>query len=355
MRVADLPANADLGFTDALRPGVGRAVGGRLGDLACSTTGTSRVVTIAPGVVWVQDAAGTFTGIANALLRQVLANATTVTLAANADPTNSRVDLVVATVGGRWGSAPTIAVRQGAATASATARNLLGAAALAAGDVPLLAIAVPPASANLPAVAALVSSTASEDCRVLAGDLTPAGTEKNFAGSLPPVGYKVEDGGDYNGRADGPWAEMVAAIGTAHGQPVAGRINLPNTIGRTRVGSGTGGTADDRAQALTTRALGAKFGRENHPLAVTEMPPHDHGGVTGADSPDHAHTITPLDPGSVGFGDPVGRGNPGGTSSGPVGTSGASARHAHVIGSQGGGGVHPNTQPSVATPAIVKF
>jgi microcystin-dependent protein len=375
MRIADLPSGADLGFTDQLRPGVGRAVGGRVGDCAVSFTGASLVPTVAPGVLWVVDTAGTFTGIAGSLLRQVLAAATALPALAVNSSGNPRVDLIVARAGNQWGGAPTLAVRQGAGTANANARNLLGAAALVAGDLPLLAITVPN-GANPAAVAALANTSVAEDCRTLAGDLTPAGIELNFAGSTPPVGYKLEDGGDYNGRADGPWAEMVAAIGTAHGVPVAGRINLPNTIGRARVGSGPGGGNDDRGQAITNRGVGAKVGRESHPVATTEMPPHAHGGAVTGDG-GHGHNMWTEGRGGQGIPN-VGMGNgrqgvlgdqfagAGGADYG-IATAGGNGSfqwaigvadgggHGHGIASEGDGTAHPNMQPSIATPAIVKF
>lgn len=350
MRVDRLPSGADLGFTDSLRPGVGRAVGGRVGDCAVTFTGGSLVPTVQPGVVWVPDTAGTFTGLAGGMLRQVVAAATPLAaLAVNAGA-NPRVDLIVARAGNAWGGTPTLTVRQGAATANANARNLIGAAGLQAGDVPLLAVVVPSGSANPAAVAPLASTGNAEDCRVLAADLTPAGVSQHFGGTTPPIGYKLEDGADWSGRADGPWAELFAAIANTHGTPVAGRFNMPHAGGRSKVGSGT--PAGNGAS--TNRTPGTSGGVETVTLTGVQSAVRDH--AHGVNDPWHGHSVNVNVNGGGNIGVTyVATGVSSQISMGglAIGNSGPTGVGVNGSGNTDNASAHANMHPFVAMPSII--
>jgi microcystin-dependent protein len=151
-------------------------------------------------------------------------------------------------------------------------------------------------------------------------------------------------------------------------------FNVPDLRGRTPIGAGQGG-------GLTNRTLGAKGGEENHALSTVEMPSHSHGGATGNDTPDHVHYVS----GNTGVDSPdhahtVGWSTfnsscttgPAGFLSitgGAVGTTGASARHAHGfsansggasarhahgINAEGGSGGHNNMPPYAAVNWYIK-
>lgn len=66
------------------------------------------------------------------------------------------------------------------------------------------------------------------------------------------------------------YAELFSMIGTSFGAGNgSSTFNLPDFRGRVFGGRGTG-------TALSSRALGAKDGEENHTLTISEMPAHDH-------------------------------------------------------------------------------
>jgi microcystin-dependent protein len=85
------------------------------------------------------------------------------------------------------------------------------------------------------------------------------------------------------------------------------------------------------------------------------MPSHSHGGITGTDSPDHAHYshdaaafVTVPEAGAWSYTSVYQAGVSNHTVSDNGGanyTSGASARHQHGISADGGGAAHNNMQP----------
>lgn len=122
------------------------------------------------------------------------------------------------------------------------------------------------------------------------------------------------------------------------------KISLTRMLGRALAAAGAG-------SGLTSRVLGSTFGEENHTLLETELAAHNHGGVTGNDSPDHTHT----------FGNFVGNQNSAGGGGSLAGfastgtTSGASTRHTHTIASDGSGAAHNNVQPTLYVNFMLKL
>lgn len=110
----------------------------------------------------------------------------------------------------------------------------------------------------------------------------PAGTVYAYAGAVAPGGYALCDGASYLRSAQ---PTLFAAIGTTHGAADGTHFNVPDYRGLGLVGAGQG-------VGLTARTLGAKGGAEKVGLALGDMPNHNHGGVTGTDSPDHVHALT---------------------------------------------------------------
>jgi microcystin-dependent protein len=94
-----------------------------------------------------------------------------------------------------------------------------------------------------------------------------------------------------DGRELDPLAypDLYAVLGVRFntGGETPGFFRLPNTAGRVISGAGT-----PSDPAITTRAVGDKFGEQNHLLASTEMPAHDHGGTSNSGQHDHSGNTT---------------------------------------------------------------
>lgn len=171
----------------------------------------------------------------------------------------------------------------------------------------------------------------------------PAGELFYVGGPAAPVGYAQAVGQSII-RADFP--ELFGAWGTTWGAVDGAHFNAPNSLDRFLVGSGS------------AYAVGATGGENFHTLTVAELPPHDHGGVTGGQNQSHTHTDPSGSPlskvvnyagfsaggGQTWFGD-------GGTGS----TGVASQDHAHSIPSAGSGNSHENRPPYLALPLVFRL
>lgn len=169
---------------------------------------------------------------------------------------------------------------------------------------------------------------------------------------------------------------LFSAIGTLYGAGDGSTtFGLPDYRGRALVGAGA--VAGD-ASRPTARTVGQAGGEQNHTLSVAEMPSHNHGGGTGTDSPDHAHTDAghahgmsnpPVNPAGAGWSSvAVGAGSAGhvpsnnnyaggaegATSAANAQISGATARHAHGIAAQGSGSTHNNMPPFAVANVLIK-
>lgn len=174
----------------------------------------------------------------------------------------------------------------------------------------------------------------------------PAGAIIDLAGSTVPFGHLACDGSLVSRVT---YARLYATIGTTFGAGDGSTtFKLPDTRGRTVIGTGTG-------TSLTARALGATGGAETHTLTESEMPSHTHLQNS------HAHNIT--DPGHnhsvIGY------------SSAQSGSGTQGNANTHVTGSSvtgitvnsntatnqntGGGSAHNNMQPFLAATKVIKY
>lgn len=114
----------------------------------------------------------------------------------------------------------------------------------------------------------------------------PPGSVIEYAGTVAPSGWLLCDGSEVSRTT---YADLFAAIGTAHGTPSSGSVfKLPDH--RNRAGRGVG----------TGTALGATGGADNVTLNTNQMPLHRHtltdpGHSHAITDPGHTHAIT--DPG----------------------------------------------------------
>lgn len=139
------------------------------------------------------------------------------------------------------------------------------------------------------------------------------------------------------------------------------QITLPDMRGRGA--SGVDGMGAARANVIPngnvlsgggdTGDTNAAFGGEaNHVLVNGEMPTHNHGGSTGNDTPDHTHTQDGSNGTSA---NAPGFAFPGYVSVNNKQTGGASTRHTHPIGNDGGGLTHNNMAPFVLGTWYIKL
>ena len=109
----------------------------------------------------------------------------------------------------------------------------------------------------------------------------PAGTITGFGGGVAPTGWLLCNGAEVSRTT---YAALFAAIGTSYGTGNGtDTFNVPNALGRTMVGAGTGaggGTSGagvvSGGAALAARSVGQWFGEETHTLTLAETPAHTH-------------------------------------------------------------------------------
>ena len=172
--------------------------------------------------------------------------------------------------------------------------------------------------------------------------LIPAGVVSAFAGTAAPTGYLLCYGQTIN-RSQ--YADLFAAIGTTYGAGDGSTtFVVPDLRGLVIAGlDNMGGTSANRLLGVVGSVdgdnLGATGGNETHTLTTAEMPAHSHTGVVQQredfNPTTGATTQTPL-----GFGDTRGGGR---ASASPL-----------TIDNTGGGGAHPNVQPTMILNYIIK-
>ena len=160
--------------------------------------------------------------------------------------------------------------------------------------------------------------------------LIPAGTIIQSAATTIPGGWLFCDGSSLTVLE---YQSLFNAIGYTYGGATT-TFNIPDTRGRTTVGSGTG-------IGLTARALGNKDGEETHVLTTGEMPSHTHssnaiGGSIGLIIANGQNTATTADSSTV---EPNVYAPP----------------EALTINSTGGGNAHNVMQPFIVFNYLIKY
>lgn len=170
----------------------------------------------------------------------------------------------------------------------------------------------------------------------------PTGSIVAFAAASAPTGWLLCDG---TAVSRATYADLFGVLGTTYG---AGNgtttFNLPDGRGRTLIGSGTGDAAD-----ATAHALGSKSGTETHTLTTPQLAAHSHG-ITDAG---HVHSPNV----GTAFLTISGTGSLDSAAGSTVSESSAQTGNATTgitVNNAGGGGAHPNMQPSLAVNWIIK-
>lgn len=171
----------------------------------------------------------------------------------------------------------------------------------------------------------------------------PVGSMQMYAGIVAPEGWLLCGDVTLDSVANPQYAKLFAVIGTTYGGTGASNFKLPDTRGRTAIGVGTG-------TGLTIRALADTGGAESVTLSVSEMPAHDHGGVTGSTTPNYTSLVAGAPGGFPQLSTANYNGNVAGATQSLLGSS-----HTHTISSQGGGQAHNNMQPFIALNYIIKY
>lgn len=172
----------------------------------------------------------------------------------------------------------------------------------------------------------------------------PIGAVIDYWGATPPEGY-LFCAGQAVSRVT--YAALFALMGTSAG-PGDGSttFNLPDYRGRVAAGrDNMNGDNAGRLSSIPSATLGASGGNQVHVLTLGEMPAHGHT-VT---DPGHTHTYNSA---TTGGSAPEGSGFPVPTLAGGLLTG---LRQTGItIAGTGGGGAHPNVQPTIIANKIMR-
>ena len=187
----------------------------------------------------------------------------------------------------------------------------------------------------------------------------PAGFVMAFAGAAAPNGWAICDGSSR--VRTGIWANLFAAIGTTYGAADGSHFNLPDLRGRViaQIDSGGSGRITVAGGNFDGTVLGNSGGSENETLTAAQIPAHTHSGTTGGQSADHTHAIPNVGLGTNSIsGGGVGALQTAAQESGTTQTGGTSVNHTHPFTTDngtGGGGSHPNIQPTLLMNYCIKL
>jgi microcystin-dependent protein len=161
----------------------------------------------------------------------------------------------------------------------------------------------------------------------------PVGSIMAYWGDVAPNGWLLCDGRALldSSLSDPIYNELKTHV-TAQGLS-----SIPDMRGRVAIGKETMRSTANRVTSANI-ILGTVGGSDAHALSISEMPSHNHGGVTGSVS------------NKVSF---PNSGTPAGSFSGNVAFS--NEPHSHSIPSQGGNSPHNNMQPYIGISYIIKY
>lgn len=167
----------------------------------------------------------------------------------------------------------------------------------------------------------------------LAAAGVPTGALFMWGTATAPTGYLLCNGAAVS-RAT--YAALFAILGTIYGAGDGSTtFNLPDSVGRTPVGPGTG-TATD----ATAWALGDRRGTETHTLVEAELPTTQLGGGISMSSSDASSIAVHGTKAATG---------------GQVDTTGSGGTLEQLVESFGSDTAHNNLQPSFCTNFIIKI
>ena len=171
------------------------------------------------------------------------------------------------------------------------------------------------------------------------------GELRMFGFATPPARWLACDG---TVLAQSAYPELFAKIGATWntGGETGAQFRLPSLSGRALVGAGAGA-------GLTSRTVATRWGVEAVVLALTQLPSHNHGGGVHAHSisdPGHQHSFTGSRDTASGFTATILGAGGFAHITAASGTGIGIYNSGTIIGSDGGGQSHDNTQPSIAVP-----
>jgi microcystin-dependent protein len=190
----------------------------------------------------------------------------------------------------------------------------------------------------------------------LINDIVPVGIILDYGGvtGVPGAGKWALCYGQAISRSSYPtlFSRLGTTFGAGNGTTT---FNLPDYRGRLGIGiDNMGGASAGRittaGSSIDGNVAGATGGNQSVGLSIANMPPHNHGGSTGAVG-DHTHSYQPPSPIpttlNIGAGlNAIVAGS---------GTTGAAGAHSHSIAAQGSGTGHLNVQPSIMVQKMIRI
>lgn len=171
----------------------------------------------------------------------------------------------------------------------------------------------------------------------------PAGSIMIWPSNTIPTGWHLCDGSSMS-RTD--YAALFSTIGTTFGSNDSSSFNLPDMRGLYVAGRGANGYNN----------INGKGGSNTVTLGISEMPSHNHSGVTGDESVRHNHGF------NMGIRTNVCRGNVGSealyssfSGGSDLSINNNTKGHTHSISYQGGGNAHENRPPYIVMNYIIKL
>lgn len=173
------------------------------------------------------------------------------------------------------------------------------------------------ANSDVAATAAIAASKLN-----LVGAIPPTGSVVAYIWTSAPTGWSLLDGTARKRSGTDPgdgqdYSALFGLVGTQYGSGDGSTtFNLPDLRGRMPVGKGSNATVN---------SLGAN---EGGGAESNRQPRHAHN--VGTDTPDHSHNVEVFS--GTNTAGAVAGGNPAGSDLGAVGSSGATSRHTHAVG-----------------------